>query len=225
MKLLKNPAFTIFILSFLTIFAFSFQSCSPEDSEDDERTICDTCAMVYKPNIYIYPEQEVQLLVSLSFPKGGAVTLSIPEYNGGWDVTVDTLGKIDNEYGYLFYESEQPDVWQMQDGWCIERENLQVFFENNLSSYGFSGREITDFTEYWIPRFQDSEYYTVFPQTETLINSVIELSFSETPDNILRLFYVVSESDEDISDQLNKPSIASFNREGYFVTEWGVILK
>ena len=222
---LKRRNISVLILLVTVSYIFSFQSCSPDDSEEDERTTCDTCVMVYKPNIYIYPEQEIQLLVSLAFPKGGSVMLSIPEYNDGWNITVDTLGMIDKTYTYLFYESQQPDVWQMKEGWCIKQENLQAFFEDNLSKYGFGEREITDFTAYWIPRFQSSLYYSVFPQTDSLINSVIELSFSEKPENILRLFYVVIESDIDTSGRLTEPFIAPFKRENYFVSEWGVILK
>lgn len=223
MNLLKTTGFPLLIMLAFVFSAITFQSCNPDDCEDTEET-CDTCMVVYKPNIYIYPEQELFLNITLDFPKGGGVVASIPEYGNGWEVTVDTAGKIDNKYDYLFYESEQPDVWQMNKGWCIKTENLTNFFTQNLSEYGFKGREINDFNEYWIPRFQNSDYYIFYPQTNELIDSVIELSFSEKPDNILRLFYVVHESDEDISEDLLQPSINPFSRDGFFVTEWGVIL-
>lgn len=223
MKLSKTIVFPIFII---LVFVFStalFQGCNPDDCEDEVPYTCDSCAIVDKPNIYIYPKQEVFLNVSLAFPRGGQIITSIPEYGNGWNVTVDTLGKINEKYDYLFYESEQPDVWQMEKGWCIKTENLSHFFTQNLSAYGFEGREIDDFNEYWIPRFQVAEYYLFYPQTNTQIDRVIELNLSETPDNILRLFYVVQESDKNIA--LEAPEISSFNREGFFVTEWGVILK
>ena len=71
-----------------------------------------------KPNIYIYPTEKMQLSVNLSFPQGGNIITSIPDYNTGWDVTVEPDGKIDDEYTYLFYESYQPSVWQTKAG-CV----------------------------------------------------------------------------------------------------------
>ncbi|MCK5729455.1 MAG: hypothetical protein KAH68_00185, partial [Draconibacterium sp.] len=96
---------------------------------------------------------------------------------------------------------------------------------NNLTIYGFEGKEIKDFTDYWIPRFITSDYYVIYPQNNEIIDSVIELNISQTPKNILRLFYVVQESNNDISNNLEEPSIDSFSRERFFVTEWGVVLK
>lgn len=222
MKFLKTFALPLWVLLAFMASTTIFQSCNPDDC-DEEIKPCDSCAVVYKPNIYIYPEQETFLNVQLGFPKGGGVIASIPEYGNGWNVTVDTLGKIDKKYDYLFYESEQPDVWQTQKGWCVKTENLSEFLTQNLNNYGFKEREINDFIEYWIPRFQQTDYYIFYPQTSTIINKVIELSFSEKPDNVLRLFYVVQESNKTI--QLDPPLINTFNREGYFVSEWGVVLK
>lgn len=223
MKLSKIVTLPFLSLFVLIASATLFQSCNPDDCDDDEPWVCDSCFSVDKPNIYIYPEQSTFLNVTLSYPKGGEIIASIPEYGSGWAVTVDTAGIIDGKYEYLFYESEQPDVWQMEKGWCVKTENLTDFFTENLSEYGFKGREIDDFIKYWIPRFKTSEYYLLHPQTNDIINNVIELSLSETPDNILRLFYLVQESDEHI--QLVAPNIKTFNREDFFITEWGVILK
>ena len=45
--------------------------------------------MVLKPNIYIYPLSPITLSVNITFPLGGSVTTSIPEYNNGWTVNID----------------------------------------------------------------------------------------------------------------------------------------
>ena len=77
----------------------------------------DTCQVsVDKPNIYIYPNQKVELDVYLNFPKGGSIVQSIPQYKDGWNVTVDTSGLIDNEYHYLFYECRVPNYFQKEKG-------------------------------------------------------------------------------------------------------------
>ncbi|NOR86649.1 MAG: hypothetical protein GQ527_03480, partial [Bacteroidales bacterium] len=152
------------------------------------------------------------------------IVASIPEYVNGWEFVVDTNGLIDNTYSYLFYESTQPDVWQRTDGWTIQATELDFFFRENMNSYGFYGQEIDDFIDYWIPRLDDYTFYSIYPQSKELINTVIELDFSEQPEHLLRLFYVI-EGHNQLQNELNEPSIDSFNREGYFATEWGVIIK
>lgn len=181
--------------------------------------------MVYKPNIYIYPEVETELEVKLNFPKGGNVIASIPAYGNGWQVNVKPGGRIDNKYNYLFYESEQPDVWQRTEGWCVAKSELKDFFERNLANWGFAGREITDFTDYWIPRLDEAAYYAIYPQHSDIIKEVIELQLSQEPDHILRLFYVIEKANTPLTT-LEEPMIpCEFNRNGFLVTEWGVILE
>jgi hypothetical protein len=192
--------------------------------------MCTSCEpkkeqLVYKPNIYIYPEEGINLEVYLDFPQGGRVVASIPKYGNYWDVFVDTTGMIDNSYRYLFYESAQPDEWQRYEGWLVEQRNLESFFKENLLQYGFKGIEIDDFIEYWIPRLSSSKYYSIYPQTQDEINPLIDLSFSIMPDNIQRLFYYIHGADELPENPIKEPEIDnSFEREGYFVVEWGVII-
>jgi hypothetical protein len=84
------------------------------------------------------------------------------------------------------------------------------------------GREIDDFIDYWIPRLREFEYYSILPQTKSIIEEVVILNLSKEPDNILRLFYDIKGHD-DKSIELSEPTIEPFDRDGYFVTEWGVI--
>ena len=224
MKTIKLFGLPILLFGFLIISTIPFQSCEPDD--DDDNCECDTCNVVRKPNIYIYPTETTQIKINLNFPLGGKVITSIPEYGTGWDVTVDTNGLIDNKYNYLFYESNQPDVWQLNEGWIVKRFDLKDFFDENMSNSGFFGEEIQDFTDYWMPRLTDSECYAIYPQNSMIIESVIALGFSKEPDNLLRLFYVVKGVNTMPSSKLTEPIIDKlFDREGFFVVEWGVILK
>ncbi len=219
MKTTKILGLPLLIL-FYMIFSVPFQSCEPDDDEEE----CDTCNMVYKPNIYIYPTEQIDLSVKLNFPLGGEIVTSIPEYGTGWDINVDTSGLINNSYTYLFYESTQPDIWQRNYGWIVQTDKLESFFRQNMIDYGFNGREIDDFIEYWIPRLKNYPLYSICPQTKRIIDDVIQLDFSKQPENILRLFYVIKGQNQ-LQDKLTEPTIDDFKREGYFVTEWGVILK
>ncbi len=205
---------------FLSVSA-SFQGCEPDD------TTCDTCGpVVMKPNIYLYPAEKSQITVNLRFPLGGKIITSIPAYENGWSVVVDTSGIIDNNYEYLFYESKQPDIWQLKYGWIIKSSELETFFRDNMLKHGFYGREISDFTDYWIPRLTDFGYYEIYPQEMNIINSAITLEINKKPDDVLRLYYLIKGVNTDSNNKINIPGdIIQFKRNGFHVTEWGVILE
>ncbi len=204
----------------ICVIGFMLPGCEPEDDPDN----CKNCAVVYKPNVYIYPESTISLDVSLAFPMGGSVIASIPEYQTGWHITVDPSGIIDKTYTYLFYESEQPDIWQTSAGWTVKSADLEMFFKQNMARYGFKNNEIQDFITYWIPRLTEHDSYAIYPQTSHLINDVIELNFSKQPDNVLRLFYVIKGNQSASGTPLTAPHIEDFRRNGFVVTEWGVVL-
>ncbi|MEI7828179.1 MAG: hypothetical protein WCI31_00345 [Prolixibacteraceae bacterium] len=210
---MKNRNLFVYFLTILLISVFgSLQSCRPDETED------------YKPNIYLYPLSKSQVDVEISFPSGGEVTTSIPAYKNGWKVSVDTTGKINNQYDYLFYESRQPNTWQLKKGWVIRQNELKDFFVSNLSSYGFKGKEINDFTEYWLPRFKKSAYYKIYPQETAIVDKLIRLTISPKPDHLLRLHYVIKETNEPTNNLDIPTTPPKFNRQGFYVTEWGVIL-
>uniref|UniRef100_UPI00321785BD PKD domain-containing protein n=1 Tax=uncultured Draconibacterium sp. TaxID=1573823 RepID=UPI00321785BD len=179
--------------------------------------------MVYKPNIYIYPENNINLCVTISFPMGGEIVESIPAYAEQWCVNIDTTGKIDNQYDYLFYESKQPNTFQYKKGWCVARKDINSFFKTNMKQYNFSDTEINDFIEYWMPLLDENNYYMVYPQTNKIIDEIIKLNFSIQPDNVSRLFYGVLGVDE--YTEIEKPVINPFNRNGFHIIEWGVFRK
>lgn len=178
-----------------------------------------------KPNIYIYPEEDITLDVAISFPHGGFVTESIPEYGKEWEnLKVEPSGLINGKYNYLFYESANPDPSQYEKGWVIAREDLETFFIKNLAETGFEGQEIIDFTDYWLPLLKNYPYYAIYPQYNEQLDKIIQLNFSQKPDNILRLIYTLKGlQDNDLV--LHEPEIPKFKREGFVVVEWGVIRK
>ncbi len=175
-----------------------------------------------KPNIYIYPEEKMKLDVNITFPHGGNVTTSIPDYGNGWkNLIVESSGKINNEFTFLFYESQNPDLCQYDEGWVVAQEDLENFFNQNLTETGFEGHEIIDFTDFWIPLLIDYPYYAIYPQYKEQLSRMVELEFSTKPDNLLRLLYAI-EGMQDNSQSLQNPEITDFKREGFYVVEWGV---
>lgn len=215
----------LIIISVIFLFIVS-TGCKKNSTIPTELEIKDTTrqVIVHKPNIYIYPQTTSFLSVKLEFPLGGSVIESIPAYLGEWNVEVEPSGRINNKYDYLFYESKNPDAFQYTSGWIVHRDSLALFFRDNLSTTGFTEREINDFTEYWIPRLKTNTYYIVYPQYINDINKVIQLKISTPPDNVLRLFYVVKGTEQN-GQNIVEPTIPKFERVGFVVAEWGVILK
>ena len=208
----------------LTLVFLIFISCKKDKDTIISPTILDTSQVtVKKPNIYIYPTQSIKLDVYLSFPMGGSVVQSIPQYENGWSVSLDTSGLIDNEYHYLFYECQVPNLFQKEKGWIIKKENLEAFFRENLTQTGFIEPEIEDFIEYWIPILNYSSEYILYPQYSKDILPLIELTLSKQPKCMLRYFYLIEENLKGIST-LESPTIPDFNRNGFTVAEWGVII-
>jgi len=178
---------------------------------------------VEKPNIYLYPETAIELDVSISFPQTGEVVTSIPEYPDKWkNIKVEPNGTIDGQYGFLFYESKQPNFFQRTKGWIVECKNLEVFFRNNLKESGFIQPEIDDFVEYWIPLMTDSSYFVIYPQYNEQLDPLIQLNFSKQPYSILRLVYVIEKLDSG-ENKFEEPEIPPFERAGFVVAEWGVV--
>lgn len=178
-----------------------------------------------KPNIYIYPEKTTRMNVSLQFPKGGEIIESLPAYNKGWkDISVEPDGTIDNAYSYLFYEAAVDDYWQYKEGWVIAQKDLMAFFKCCMLDYGFSAHEIYDFIAYWIPRLTDYPYYEIYPQTRDIMDEIMPLTLSVKPNHILRVSFVVKGRHNKFK-MMRRPEVDSLEREGFVVTEWGLVLK
>ncbi|MEZ4748450.1 MAG: hypothetical protein R3C41_20465 [Calditrichia bacterium] len=210
------------MLAFLCSLPFYLVGCeqaptgsSQNNSQDSSRVV------VRKPNIYIYPENRIDITVSLFFPNGGEIIESIPEYKMGWEVSVDTNGVIDEQYGFLFYECQISNFFQRDSGWVVSRSEVDSFFKKNLYSYGFRGREIDDFIEFWVPKLDDSEHYVVYPQVDGFIDEYIQLNINPLPQTMIRLFYVIDNYND--KRVIHQPIIRQFSRNGFVVLEWGVI--
>lgn len=204
-------------------FAAAVVSGCRKDPDNPKR--CRNCPIAYKPNIYIYPQQALDLAISLDFPKGGGVVASIPDYGSGWQVRVTPEGRINDRFDYLFYESKQPDEWQDRTGWVVAKDSLEHFFTTNLQAYHFQDNEINDFNIYWLPRLKDHPYYKIYPQEAPVINALIQVRFSQAPDHFLRLFYLIEGVDQQPPPPEPHVIGNTVLRTGYHAAEWGVVLK
>ncbi len=174
-----------------------------------------------KPNIYLYPEEPCSIKVMLNLD--GRLLVSDPPYKNGWSVFVFPDGTIQNTQGYLFYEAKIDRMRVKEKGWCINQREVSSFFHSVLSSYGFNDKEIEDFVSYWKDNLPDSPFYIIYPAVNEEIDKVCAIKIYPKPDGILRVWFVI-ESVEDPTS-IKAPSITMFKRNGFVVTEWGVILE
>jgi len=215
----------ILFIVFLALLIFIFSNCSKNTEAITNSVEEDTTGnrwVVYKPNIYIYPENETNLDVLLKFPNGGKIIESIPEYNIGWNIIVKPSGLIDDQYEYLFYEAEIPKLLQKDFGWKVNGAQLDSFFTNSLQSLSFSAKEIKDFTDYWIPILDETKTYMIYPQFNEELADIVQLDISVKPDNLIRVWYLIEDYSENFD--LEEPVIPVFQRQGFVILEWGVVI-
>ena len=182
-----------------------------------------------KPVIYLYPQQTEKVSVNVT-PTAG-MTASIPAYNGGWNVLADPQSNIFNladskTYPYLFWEGSGDSIYQMpQQGFVVQQENLNSFFDGKLSEEGLIPKEINDFKEFWIPRMtlENKPYYFVTFVDRATIDKLAPLAISPQPDTTIRVLMDYKGLDEPISVQ--GFDIKTPQRSGFTAVEWGGVLR
>jgi hypothetical protein len=177
---------------------------------------------ICKPNIYLYPESSSQVKVTLSTTRNNQITSSIPQYYNGWDVSIDPSGLIDNKYQYLFYEGNSSEHPNIKYGWSIAFSELWNFIPEKMSEYGFSQKEIKDFVDYWQVNLPKNEFYDIVPLINKAVDKKLALQIKPKPDKVLRVWFYVFPVNQ--KHEFIPPQIPKFNRNGFVVTEWGVLL-
>ena len=190
-------------------------------------------ANAYKPNIYLYPEAEMDLVVSFSVP--GLITTVIPDYKDCWEVTASPSGKItdktdEQEYDYLFYESDtQRFLYQYEEGFIIKADERFDAFTKILTAYGLNAVEIEDFTDYWCEKLEEGVDYYMYPQLNAVVDKAMPINFSTTPDTLLRIWFVFESCDGsgntgNTNHEIVVPTVVPVARKGFTVIEWGGVL-
>lgn len=173
-----------------------------------------------KPVIYLYPEEETAVHVTLDYD--GTLTAAWPAYEGGWDVTArpdGTLTAADgSEYTYLFWEGVSDTAYDFSAGFCVAGEDTGEFLRDTLAEIGLTPREYNEFIVYWLPKMQDNAYNLIAFQTDCYTDSA-RLTIDPQPDSVLRVFMAWKPLDE--PQEIAPQTFAPFAREGFTVVEWG----
>ena len=175
-----------------------------------------------KPIIYLYPEEEMQITVTLG--KYENVTCIYPEYNGCWNVIAKPNGDlIDLNTGRnlysLYWEGISNVKMADNTGFVVKGIDTAKFLEEKLAILGLTDREAQEFIIYWLPQMQDNNYNYIRFATMEEINEMMPLHFSTEPDSLIRVLMTFKPLNEyiDVPEQKLTTPI----REGFVVVEWG----
>lgn len=177
---------------------------------------------VYKPVIYLYPENATVCSVKVSID--GRLTCTYPDHgDAGWEnFTAYPDGTLvfpdGKEYYALYWEGLQNTRWDFSRGFCVPGENTAEFLEWALAQQGLTLREANEFIIYWLPLMQENPYNVIAFQTNAYTDTA-QLQIQPSPDSLLRVFMAYYPSDTPVS--IAPQTFESFVRSGFTVVEWG----
>jgi hypothetical protein len=177
----------------------------------------------YKPVIYIYPEEEIDVKVKLGYED--KLLVSYPIYNDYWSVRANSDGKlVDNKTGRelysLYYESLNNVEFKVEeDGFVVGGEEIVPFLESKLEILGLNYKESEEFIIYWLPILKENKYNYIRFATMEEINENTPIDIEPKPDTFIRVLMTFKGLDEKI--EVREQELVSVKRKGYSVVEWG----
>lgn len=177
---------------------------------------------IAKPIIYIYPEKEQEVTISVSNPE--KFTTTYPKYENSWEVIASPNGDlVDKKTGRklyaLYWEGKDAKISDMSKGFVVKGENTASFLEEKLEVLGLNEREAEEFIIYWLPKMEHNTYNYIYFQTKEEINQNMELKITPEPETLIRVMMEFKGLNEwmDIEEQ----QLTKVERNGYTVVEWG----
>jgi len=177
---------------------------------------------LYKPVIYLYTEESMDISVQLNLKNSKFITI-YPKFNGNntWNVRVKPNGDIlikDKTYPYLFWEAESYNSQETNEGFIINEENAEKFLEEKLDILGLNEKEKTDFITFWLPVLLKNKLSLCTFQTEKFFNNY-ELNITPKPDSMIRIFLTIKKLERPI--KIREQKLESIKRKGFAAVEWG----
>ena len=175
-----------------------------------------------KPVIYLYPEAETEVTVSLDYD--GELTCVYPAFDGGasWSVTAAPDGTLTDAagqtYSYLYWEGVSDAEYDFSQGFCVPGGDTAAFLEDALADLGLTRREANEFIVYWLPRMEANPYNLIAFQT-TAYTDHARLTVDPAPDTVLRVFMAWKPLERSV--QLPSQTLDGPERAGFTLVEWG----
>lgn len=178
--------------------------------------------VAYKPIIYLYPEEEMN--VSVKLLNSNYLTTTYPKYVDSWEVNAKPNGDLidlkTGRYLYgLYWEGNNHKASVMNDGFIVRGEESLTFLEEKLAILGLTEREADEFIIYWLPKLEVNKYNYIRFETMEEIDEYMPLSISPKPDTVIRVLMSYKPLDEEI--KVSPQVLNEVVREGFTVVEWG----
>jgi hypothetical protein len=192
---------------------------------DIEITDCDVAE---KPNLYLYPHDDLQMDVRVEHGHKQQIVASDPPHGDrGWSGIAHPDGTFTQDGDrapFLFYEVSiapwQGRTHQREAGWCIDGGPDAVHdMAKILEMYDFNAGEVDDFVEGWRLDLPPAAAYAVYPQREVAHMAQLVMA-PELP--VDRLWLLVEEGSG--CAPMYEPEVVPMDRRGEHGVEWGVIL-
>ena len=174
----------------------------------------------YKPLIYIYTLEEIDVTVKLGYPE--RLTTTYPKYNNEWKVKAYPNGDLKDDkniYYGLYWEGIDSLDPQFEDGFLVRGVDSASFLEEKLSILGLNDRERDEFIIYWLPKLEANKYNLIRFESLDLINKNMPLDIDPNPDTLIRVLMEYKASDKFVS--IKEQKLTTPVRQGYTVVEWG----
>ena len=201
---------TALFLALLTLALALLPGCTPPGGGGDA-----------KPVIYLYPEAEADVTVTLDYD--GKLTCVYPAMEDGvWTVTAAPDGTLTDAegqtYNYLYWEGVSRTEYDFSQGFCVPGGETAVFLEDALAALGLNRREANEFIVYWLPRMAANPYNLIAFQTTSYTDHA-RLTAAPAPDTVLRVFMAWKPLDRAV--ELPPQTLAAPARTGFTGVEWG----
>ena len=184
----------------------SRESCSPN--------------VAYKPIIYIYPKEDMDLKIKLG--NTSDLLYTYPKYKSEWNVRVSKNGNIydyntkRNYYG-LYWEAYDNYELKLDEGFVVKGSDTVSFLEEKLEILGLNEYEINEFIIYWIDKLESNPYNFISFRNIEDIN--MPLYFSVEPDTLIRVMMDFKKLDKPI--KVKEQKLVRKERYGFTIVEWG----
>ena len=182
-----------------------------------------------EPVIYIYSDSQKEYQIKLDPKIKPLSTYPHHDVTEGWRAKGSnngsvTLSRNGRKYKYLFWEGSSVYLPPITDGFIVHADSLNVFFLETLKRLGLNDNEMKDFTEYWVPQFdQPDVYYRISFYSQALIDQLFPLEITPTPKQVIRILMDYEVVGKDRID-LATPTIVSVDRiADELIVEWGGI--
>ena len=187
-----------------------------------QKNIPNSC--VEKPIIYLYPQEETEVIVKMGYPK--KLTHTYPKYpNDGWHILAKPTGdlidlKTKRNLYALYWEGHNTTTTHSNNGFIVKGEDTIPFLEEKLAQLGLNEHEAEEFIIYWLPKLEKNPYNLIRFESISQQNENMPLHITPKPDTLIRVLmaYKPLEKKIDLPEQILPPTPT---RTGFTVVEWG----